>query len=99
MRTISRKTLRLFWEKPEYADAEQSLKAWFREASKADWASPTAIKAAFGTASFVANNRVVFNIGGNKYRLVVRVNYPYRVMYVRFIGTHAQYNRKNVEEV
>ncbi len=99
MRIISRKTLRLFWEKPEYADVEQSLKAWFREASNADWTSPAAIKAAFGTASIVANNRVVFNIGGNKYRLVVKVNYPYRVMYVRFIGTHAQYDRINVEEV
>ena len=89
MRIISRKTLRLFWEKAEYADAEQPLKAWFREASSADWASPAAIKAAFGTASIVANNRVVFNIGGNKYRLVVKVNYPYRVLYIRFIGTHA----------
>jgi len=99
MRIISRKTLRLFWEKPGYADAEQSLKAWFREASNADWECPAAIKAAFGSASIVANNRVVFNICGNKYRLVVRVNYPYRVMYVRFIGTHAQYDRINVEEI
>ncbi len=99
MRIISRKTLRLFWEKPEYAEAEQPLKAWFKEASNADWASPAAIKAAFGNASIVGNNRVVFNIGGNKYRLVVRVNYPYRVMYVRFVGTHAQYDRINVEEI
>jgi len=99
MRIISRKALRLFWERTEYADAEQPLKAWFREASNADWASPAAIKAAFGNASIVANNRVVFNIGGNKYRLVVRVNYPYRVLYVRFVGTHAQYARINVEEV
>jgi len=64
-----------------------------------DWNSPAAIKAAFGTASIVANNRVVFNIGGNKYRLVVKVNNPYRVLYVRFIGTHAQYDRVDVEEV
>jgi mRNA interferase HigB len=99
MRIISRKTLRLFWEKPEYADAEQPLKAWFREASNADWVSPAAIKAAFGNASIVGNNRVVFNIGGNKYRLVVRVNYLYRVMYVRFVGTHVQYDRINVEEI
>lgn len=75
------------------------LKAWFREASNADWSSPAAIRAAFGKASIVANNRVVFNIAGNKYRLVVRVNYPYRVIYERFIGTHAQYDRVNVEEV
>ncbi len=99
MRIISRKALRLFWERTEYADAEQPLKAWFREASNADWASPAAIKAAFGNASIVANNRVVFNIGGNKYRLVVRVNYPYRVLYLRFVGTHAQYDRINVEEI
>ena len=99
MRIISRKTLRLFWEKPEYADTEQPLKAWFREASNADWASPASIKAAFRNASIVGNNRVVFNIGGNKYRLVVRVNYPFRVMYVRFVGTHAQYDRINVEEI
>jgi mRNA interferase HigB len=99
MRIISRKTLRLFWEKPEYADAEQPLKAWFREATNADWASPAAIKAAFGNASIVGNNRVVFNIGGNKYRLVVRVNYPYRVMYVRFVGSHAQYDRIKVEDI
>lgn len=100
MRVISRKTLRLFWEKAEHADAEQPLKAWFREAANADWTSPAAIKAAaFGNASIVGNNRVVFNIGGNKYRLVVRVNYPYRVIYIRFVGTHTQYDRTNVEEI
>jgi len=96
MRIISRKTLRLFWEKAEYADAEQPLKAWFREASSADWASPAAIKAAFGTASIVANNRVVFNIGGNKYRLVGWINYPYRVVYVRFIGNPPPPNKQPV---
>jgi len=99
MRIIFRKTLRLFWEKPEYADAQQALKAWFREASKADSPNPAAIKAGFRTASIVSNNRVVFNVCGNKYRLVVKVNYPYRVIYIRFIGTHAQYDRINVEEV
>lgn len=99
MRIISRKTLRLFWEKPQYADAEQALKAWFREATNADWATPSEIKAVFRTASIVANNRVVFNICGNKYRLIVRVNYSYRVLYIRFVGTHAQYDRINVEEV
>ena len=92
MRIISRKTLRLFWEKPHYAEPEQALKAWFREASNADWARPAAIKSAFSTASIVGNNRVVFNICGNKYRLVVKVNYPYRIIYIRFIGTHAQYD-------
>jgi mRNA interferase HigB len=99
MRIISRKALRLFWERPEHADSEQPLRAWFREASKADWSSRTAIKSACRSASFVGNDRVVFNIGGNKYRLVVRVNYAYRVIYIRFIGTHKQYDRIDVNEV
>jgi len=99
MRILSRKTIRLFWEKAQYADAEQALKAWFREASNADWATPADIKAAFGNASIVGNNRLVFNVCGNKYRLVAKVNYAYRVMYIRFIGTHAQYDRIKVEEV
>jgi mRNA interferase HigB len=76
MRIISRKALREFWERREYADAEQPLKAWFQEASKADWANPAAIKNVYRNASIVGGNRVVFNIGGNKYRLVVKVNYP-----------------------
>ena len=99
MRIISRKTLREFWERREYADAEQPLKAWFQQASKADWASPAAIKAAHGNASILGNSRVVFNIGGNKYRLVVKVNYAYRVMYIRFVGTHGQYDEIDVTEV
>jgi len=101
MRVISRKTLRRFWEKSLYADAEQPLKAWFREAMKGDWDSPAAVKAAYRSASIVANSRVVFNIAGNKYRykLVVKVNYPYRVMYIRFVGTHRQYDAVDVTEI
>ena len=99
MRIISRKTLRDFWEKFNYADSEQPLKSWFKIASEADWATPADIKEQFGSASFVGNNRVVFNIGGNKYRLVVAVNYPYRIMYIRFVGTHKQYDKINVEEI
>ena len=99
MRIISRKALRQFWEKPENADAEQPLKAWFREASKANWSSPSAIKAMYRSASLVGKNRVVFNIAGNKYRLVVKVNYPYRVMYIRFVGTHRQYDDIDVTEI
>jgi mRNA interferase HigB len=99
MRIISRKMLRAFWERPGRRDAEQPLKAWFREVKRADWATPAEVKAAFASASIVANNRVVFNIAGNKYRLVVRVNYPYRVVYVRFVGTHREYDQVNVETV
>jgi mRNA interferase HigB len=99
MRIISRKALRDFWEQVGHRDAEQPLKSWFREVAQADWSSPADLKAAFRSASIVGNGRVVFNIAGNKYRLVVRVNYPYRVLYVRFIGTHQAYDRIDVQEV
>jgi mRNA interferase HigB len=99
MRIISRRSLREFWQQTRNRDAEQPLKAWFREASKADWANPAEVKASFRNASIVGNNRVVFNIAGNKYRLVVRVNYPYRIMYVRFLGTHREYDLIDVEEI
>jgi mRNA interferase HigB len=99
MRIISRKRLRQFWEKPQYADSEQPLRAWYHEALRADWDSPTAIKAMYRNASIVENGRVVFNIGGNKYRLVVKVNYPYRIMYIRFVGTHRQYDQIDVTEI
>jgi len=89
----------MFWEEPARRDAEQPLKAWFREATRADWANPSDVKAAYRNASIVANDRIVFNIAGNKYRLVVRVNYPYRVVYIRFVGTHRQYDRIDVTEV
>ena len=99
MRVISRRALREFWERPGRRDAEQPLRSWFREATRADWASPAKVKAAFRSASIVGNSGVVFNIAGNKYRLVVRVNYPYRIVYVRFIGTHREYDKIDVEEV
>lgn len=66
--------------------------AWYRHVLKADWDSPASVKADFTTASILKDGRVVFNIAGNKYRIVVWINYPYRVVYIRFIGTHAQYD-------
>jgi mRNA interferase HigB len=99
MRIISRKALRRFWERPEHADAEQPLRAWFREVSRADWKTSADIKTAYRSASIVGKERVVFNIAGNKYRLVVRVNYAYGVVYIRFVGTHRQYDRIDVTEV
>jgi len=99
MRIISRKMLRDFWEQPKYADSEQPLKSWFRIASEADWATPPDVKEQFGNSSIIGNSRIVFNIAGNKYRLVVAVNYQYQIMYVRFVGTHKQYDAINVEEI
>ena len=97
MRVIAKRALRDFWER--HPDAEEPLLAWFREAEDADWGSPSAVKAKYGSASIMGNNRVVFNIKGNSYRLVVKINYPYRVVYVRFVGTHVEYDAINAEEV
>lgn len=99
MRIIARKVLRDFWEKPAHADAEQPLKAWYKLAEEADWANPTQVKESLGSASIVGDSRVVFNIAGNKYRLVVKINYPYRLIYIRFVGTHRQYDNIDVTEV
>ena len=99
MRIIALKTIRSFWGNSAYRDSEQALKAWYAIAKRADWVSPQNIKEQFCNASFLGNNRVVFNIAGNKYRLVVRFNYPYRVGYIRFIGTHAQYDAINAENI
>jgi len=99
MRIISRRRLRQFWQRPARRDAEQPLRAWFREVEHADWKGPTEVKASFRSASVVGDNRIVFNIAGNTYRLVVRINYPYRIVYIRFIGTHPEYDAINVLEV
>lgn len=96
MRIIAKRALRAFWEL--YPDAEDSLLAWYREVEKEDWTKPSQVKDKYRNASFVGN-RVVFNIKGNHYRLVVKINYPYRVVYVRFIGTHKEYDEIDVEEV
>ena len=97
MRIIARRTLREFWE--QHPDAEQPLKAWFAEASSAAWETPQAIKDQYRHASFVADNRVIFNIGGNKYRLVVHVNYDFGIVYIKFVGTHGEYDKIDPETV
>ena len=82
-----------------YRDSEQYLKAWYEEAKHAAWKKPQDIKDAFGSASFVGNNRVVFNIHGNTYRLIVAIKYEFGVCYIRFVGTHEQYDAIDVETV
>jgi len=91
MRIISRKALREFWE--SHADAQQPLQAWYHDVKKATWRSPDQIKKIYHTASVLSNNRVVFNIKGNKYRLVVVVQYKYGIVYIRFVGTHKEYDK------
>lgn len=90
MRIIAKRTLRNFWKR--HPKAKGPLEAWHQEVAHADWTSPSAVKAHFRSASVLQGNRVVFNVAGNQYRLVVKINYPYRVVYVRFIGTHAEYD-------
>jgi len=91
MRIISRRILREFWEK--HPDASVPLQTWFHDVERADWNGPADIKAVYRNASFLANNRVVFNIKGNHYRLVVVVVYQHSVVYIRFVGTHEEYDR------
>ena len=91
MRVIARRTLRAFWER--HPDAEQALQAWYHDVRQATWTSPANIRAVYANASIIANNRVVFNIRGNQYRLVVAINYQYGIVYIRFVGTHQEYDR------
>jgi mRNA interferase HigB len=97
MRVIARKALRDFWE--IHPDAEDSLRSWFREAEHATWSGPSDVKQRFSTASFIAGDRIVFNIKGNSYRLIVAVKYASGIVFIRFVGTHAQYDRINAAEV
>lgn len=97
MRVIALATLREFWVR--HPDAEIPLRAWHALASRAAWKTPADIKAAYRSASFTANNRVVFNIKGNDYRLVVAVHYDRGMMFVRFVGSHRQYDKIDVETI
>jgi len=97
VRIIARRALREFWER--HPDAEQPLRAWYHDARQADWRRPADIKGVYANASIVGDNRLVFNIKGHKYRLVVAINYSYRVRYVRFVGTHQAYDRIDVTSV
>lgn len=97
MRIVSRRALREFWE--GHRDAEDALLAWYRRVRREEWASPAGVTASYPKASIVGNDRVVFNIKGNAYRLVVRVDYRHRVVYIRFVGTHTEYDRVDVREV
>ncbi len=97
MRIIARRTLREFWVR--HPRAEQPLKAWFREAATAHWAGPEDVKRRYRHASILKGNRAVFNIAGNRYRLIVQINYDFRVIYIRFVGSHSDYDKINAETI
>ena len=96
MRVIAKRALRQFWE--VHADAKGPLEAWYAETLKANWATPQQVKAQFGAASILKGGRVVFNIGGNKYRLVVAMDFGRQLCFVKFIGTHLQYDEIDAEQ-
>ena len=93
MRVIAKCSLVRFWSRPEYRDSEGALRSWYDEAIKASWKTPQDIKQHYRSASICGNNRVVFNIKGNTYRLIVVVEYSQGKMFIRFVGTHAEYDR------
>ncbi|CAM4033460.1 type II toxin-antitoxin system HigB family toxin [Flavobacterium antarcticum] len=97
MRVLAKRTLRYFWELNP--DSEQQLLVWFREASKADWNTPNEIKLQYASASILRNNKVVFNICGNKYRLIVEINFIRKWAFIRFIGTHKEYDKIDANNI
>jgi len=90
MRIISKSTLKKFWVK--HPDSEQPLKSWYKDVSKADWENPHDVKKEYCSVDIIGNNRVVFNIKGNSYRLVVKIYYTRKLCYIRFVGTHDEYD-------
>jgi len=99
MHVISRKTLVDFYQQPGRQDAKGPLEAWYYEANHAQWTSPAEVKDQYRSASILRDNRIVFNIAGNKYRLVVRINYSSKTVFVRFIGTHQEYDKIDAEVI
>ena|SRR5437016_2913926 len=97
MRIIAKRTLAEFWKREPAAKGE--LEAWHAEVKRADWTSPADVKAKYGRASILKDGRVVFNIAGNRYRVVVWINYPFRTVYIRFVGTHEQYDEIDAQTI
>ena len=97
MRVIAKRTLRDFWRK--HADCEHQLKSWYRETERSEWLKISELKNDYPSASILKDNRIVFNIKGNDYRLIVKFNFEYQICWIRFIGTHAEYDKINANEI
>lgn len=97
MRVIAKRTLREFWNK--HGDCEQQLKSWYQEAEKANWKNINDLKKDYPSASILKDNRIVFNIKGNTYRLIVKFNFDYQICWIRFIGTHAEYDKTDANTI
>lgn len=100
MRVIALSTLKGYLDgRPAHADAREPIMAWYRQVRQADWSTPAGVKCDIRSASILKDGRVAFNIAGNKYRIVVWINYPYRVVYIRFVGTHRQYDTIDAQKI
>jgi mRNA interferase HigB len=100
VRIIAVSTVKAFLDRnPAYVDAREPMMAWVRQVRGADWAAPADLKRAIRNVSILKDSRAVFNIAGNKYRVVVWINYPYRVVYIRFVGTHRQYDTIDAQTI
>jgi mRNA interferase HigB len=100
VRVIALSTIKAFLDRGEsVADAREPMMAWFRQVRRADWAKPADVKRDVRSASILRDGRAVFSIAGNKYRIVVWINYPYRVVYIRFVGTHRQYDAIDAQSI
>ncbi|RLD43262.1 MAG: type II toxin-antitoxin system HigB family toxin [Bacteroidetes bacterium] len=99
MRILAFRSLREFWERPEYANSEASLRSWYHDAKNADWKNANEIKLQYINASIIGDGRVVFNIRGNSYRLVVSIDYEFQVIFIRFIGTNKQYDKIDAKTI
>lgn len=97
VRVIAKRTLRDFWEK--HADCEEQLKSWYRETEKSEWTNINELKNDYPSASILKDNRIVYNIKGNNYRLIVKFNFEYGVCWIRFIGTHAEYDKIDANNI
>lgn len=97
MRIIALKTIKEFWNK--HPETEQQLRAWYDEVKKADWRKPNDLLREFPNVRVIKNDRAIFNVKGNKYRLVIAVKYDFKIVYIRFIGTHKEYDKINAEEI
>jgi len=97
MRIIAKRALREYWE--EYPETEQHLKTWYQIVKQANWDTPNDVKAVFGNASIVGNGRIVFNVKGNDYRLIVKISYEKSLVFIRFLGTHSEYDKIDASEI
>jgi len=94
---ISQKKLRDYYNK--HKEIKSQLETWYHEAKNAEWKNPQEVKKKYGSASIIGGNKVVFNIKGNKYRLLTKINYQMKIVYIKFIGTHKEYDKINGEEI